>query len=247
MHHGDGQLLVSKVFSDTPAARSGAIHEGDRLVAVRQGNQQPVDVRGMTIQKVVSLIRGAKGSLVTLTIVPLGKADSEAIVIPFTRAATKELNRFGDGHYIAKGTLPPNFKAIGLAANDAFELNSSVGKLIVLEFWARWCAPCHKSLDDLQECRIKHPEWKDRVQLIAVAVDDEKRDASECFRQRGRGWKDIYTVWAGPSILRSFHISGLPTIYVLDESGRVIAAGEMNVSSVIGNALRDETHKRAGR
>jgi thiol-disulfide isomerase/thioredoxin len=241
----DGQLLVGKVFPGTPAARSGKIHEGDRLIAVGQGNQQSVDVKAMPIEKVVPMIRGAKGSVVILTIIPAGKADTDAIVVPLTRAATKELNRFGDGNYIALGAMAPNFNAVELATGDKYELKNSLGKIVVLEFWARWCGPCLKAVDHLQKCREQHPEWKDRVKLIAVAVDDEKKDAAECFQQNGQGWKHIDAVWTGPNSFKAFHISGLPTIYVLDEGGRVIAAGGMDIPSVIKKALSNVRPRRS--
>ena len=86
-------------LKEGPAKRSGQIKEGDRIVAVAQGNAKPlsdngttfvppsssdqpqhntdpVDVIGMPLDKIVEMIRGPKGTQVTLTIIPVDSADT---------------------------------------------------------------------------------------------------------------------------------------------------------------------------
>ncbi len=61
-----------------PAARSGRLKVGDRIVAVAQGNQKPVDIVDMPLPDAVKLIRGPKGTRVRLTLIPAGAADASA-------------------------------------------------------------------------------------------------------------------------------------------------------------------------
>jgi carboxyl-terminal processing protease len=63
-------------LKEGPAKKSGKLKANDRIVAVAQSNAEPVDVVGMPLPKIVELIRGPKGSQVTLTIIPSGEADS---------------------------------------------------------------------------------------------------------------------------------------------------------------------------
>jgi carboxyl-terminal processing protease len=79
---GIGALLTSedgvckiKELKPGPAAKSGKIKEGDSIVAVAQGTNEPVDVVEMPLNKVVHLIRGAKNSEVRLTIMPADATD----------------------------------------------------------------------------------------------------------------------------------------------------------------------------
>ncbi len=58
-----------------PAKRSGQISAGDRIVRVAQSNAEPVDVVGMPVDKIVEMIRGPKGTQVSLTILPVNAAD----------------------------------------------------------------------------------------------------------------------------------------------------------------------------
>lgn len=58
-----------------PAMRSKLLKPNDKIVAVAQGDDEPVDVVDMKLSKVVDLIRGPKGSKVRLTVVPADAPD----------------------------------------------------------------------------------------------------------------------------------------------------------------------------
>ena len=73
----DGYCLIHRLLPGGPAAKSKKIKENDKIIAVAQSNQPPVDVVDMSLSKAVQLIRGPKGTEVTLTIIPAG-ADASA-------------------------------------------------------------------------------------------------------------------------------------------------------------------------
>jgi carboxyl-terminal processing protease len=73
----DGYCTIHRLLPGGPAAKSNKIKENDRIIAVAQSNQPPVDVVDMSLGKAVQLIRGPKGTEVRLTIIPPG-ADSSA-------------------------------------------------------------------------------------------------------------------------------------------------------------------------
>jgi carboxyl-terminal processing protease len=72
----DGYCKIRELTPEGPAAKSKKLKPGDRIVAVAQGSGEPVDVVDMKLNKVVELIRGAKGSEVRLTVIPADAADS---------------------------------------------------------------------------------------------------------------------------------------------------------------------------
>jgi carboxyl-terminal processing protease len=63
-----GYCTINTLLPGGPAAKSKLINEKDRIIAVAQGSQPPVDVVDMDLEKVVQKIRGPKGTEVRLTI-----------------------------------------------------------------------------------------------------------------------------------------------------------------------------------
>jgi carboxyl-terminal processing protease len=78
----DHYILVNDLVPGGAAWQQGKLEIGDLIQAVTQENKEPVDVTDMPIDKVVSMIRGPKGTVVILTV---KKADGTMKTIPITR------------------------------------------------------------------------------------------------------------------------------------------------------------------
>ena len=66
----DGAAKIEKVIPGGPAARDGRLKAGDKIIAVTQEDGETVDIMHWPLYKAVGVIRGKKGSKVTLTIIP---------------------------------------------------------------------------------------------------------------------------------------------------------------------------------
>src|SRR5664280_735364 len=66
----DNQCVVKELIPGGPADLGKQLHPNDKIIAVSGEGGEPVDVIGMKLRKVVDLIRGQKGTKVTLTFVP---------------------------------------------------------------------------------------------------------------------------------------------------------------------------------
>lgn len=77
----EGYPKVLAVVPGSPAAKSAAFHPNDRIEAVAQGAEGPfVETSGMKLDRVVKLIRGAKGTVVRLRVIPADALDPAARV-----------------------------------------------------------------------------------------------------------------------------------------------------------------------
>lgn len=76
----DGKTKIVRLIAGGPAAGSGELGKGDLIVAVAQGDADPVDVVEMRLEDVVQLIRGKKGTEVRLTIQPAANPTMPKIV-----------------------------------------------------------------------------------------------------------------------------------------------------------------------
>jgi carboxyl-terminal processing protease len=75
-------VTVASIVTGSASWRQGELEEGDKLLKVSQGSEEPVDVVGMGINKVVRLVRGKKGTEVRLTV---RKKDGSTKVVPIVR------------------------------------------------------------------------------------------------------------------------------------------------------------------
>ncbi len=71
----DGYATIEEVIAGGPADLNKRLQPGDRIVAVGEGTKEPVDVVNMNLNHVVDKIRGPKGSIVHLVVLPAGSAD----------------------------------------------------------------------------------------------------------------------------------------------------------------------------
>jgi carboxyl-terminal processing protease len=87
----DGYTVVQKTVIGGPAEQSKLLHEGDRIIGVGQGLEGDIsDIVGWRLQDVVEQIRGPKGSVVRLQILPKGSVnESEPETITLVRNKIK--------------------------------------------------------------------------------------------------------------------------------------------------------------
>jgi carboxyl-terminal processing protease len=76
----DGYCEIQSLVPGGPALKSNLLKPNDKIVAVAQTNQAPVDVIDMELSKIVQMIRGPKGTQVRLTVIPADDPKSRKIV-----------------------------------------------------------------------------------------------------------------------------------------------------------------------
>ncbi|MNL38492.1 Thiol-disulfide oxidoreductase ResA [compost metagenome] len=114
----------------------------------------------------------------------------------------------------------PNFSYKDFSGQE-LELKSLTGKVVILNFWASWCAPCVEEVPSLIKL-VK--EFKGEVQLIAVSGDSRKEDI-EVFLKSFPELKhvDIKIVWdEDRSLMKKFDVTRLPESLVLGKDQKVV-------------------------
>jgi carboxyl-terminal processing protease len=81
----DGFCKIRELVPGGPAARSGKLKTGDRIVAVNQPGKEPADLVDLPLPQAVELIRGPKGTDVTLTIIPAGAGEDARKTVTIRR------------------------------------------------------------------------------------------------------------------------------------------------------------------
>ncbi|MFQ5654723.1 MAG: PDZ domain-containing protein, partial [Planctomycetota bacterium] len=101
----DGHTTVRSIIPGGAADRDGRLKPKDRIVAVGQGPAgETVDVVGMKLSDVVQMIRGKRGDIVRLKVLPVG--GTEAVVYDITRARIELKDRVAEGEVFEHGRRP---------------------------------------------------------------------------------------------------------------------------------------------
>jgi peroxiredoxin len=233
----EGEDVVVKVLlPDAAAASSHAIHVGDRIIAVAEEDGADLPVTGWKIDEVVPLIRGPKGTSVRLTIVPAKKDDTQAYVISLVRGELKELAQWGDGALLKSDTKAPNIQLLPLERQTSEQLADYAGQIVVLEFWSISCGPCQAKMADLQSYPDKYPAWKGKVALISVSGISDDEDAV-IKHVKAKGWNKTHNVRVGVEAMKAYHVNALPTVYVIDQQGKIVESSHVLDIPTIVNRL----------
>ncbi len=96
----DHYIRIVNIVPGGASWRQGELEADDLILSVAQDGKEPVGVGDMRINKVVKMIRGPKGTLVTLTI---KKPDGEIKVVPITRDVVKIETAYARGAILEPG------------------------------------------------------------------------------------------------------------------------------------------------
>jgi thiol-disulfide isomerase/thioredoxin len=105
-------------------------------------------------------------------------------------------------------------------------LRSLLGKIVYLEFWATWCGPCKTPMAKLNTVtRNRRSDWADRVEVIAVSIDDSEDVVYRYIETRG--WTNVRHYRTGERdrirfkspAADKFGIQGVPSAILVDPEG----------------------------
>jgi len=126
----------------------------------------------------------------------------------------------------------PDLETFGLEGT----LPAREGRVVMVDFWATWCAPCKASFPAYSAMQ---KELADRgLTIVAVSVDKQREPYAEFVKKFA---PDFVTVRdGGQKLVSAMKVPGMPTCYLIDRKGvlRVIHSGFHGDASV--RELREE-------
>lgn len=134
----EGRFVVKQVLAGGPAAASGQIKPGDRIVAIAQDDKPAVPTEGLPIAKAVQMLRGPKGTVVQLTIATGEGEEAAQRIVTLVRGELKLLRPAP----AAAVAFEPGKAAPEIEGEDVegkrFKLSDYRGKVVLLDFWGDW-------------------------------------------------------------------------------------------------------------
>jgi cytochrome c biogenesis protein CcmG, thiol:disulfide interchange protein DsbE len=116
------------------------------------------------------------------------------------------------------GKPAPDFELPSLQQEN-IKLSGYKGKVVYLDFWASWCAPCRETFPFMNQLREKFA--KDGLEIVAVNIDTKRPDADKFLAQIPAEFTILFD--AKRAIAKIYELKGLPTTFLIDRDGNLVS------------------------
>jgi len=139
------------------------------------------------------------------------------------------------------GSIAPDFSGPGLE-DEILSLSDVNSKVIMIDFWASWCAPCRVENPFLVYLNTKYS--KEEFQVIGVSLDRTREAWENAIKEdKLENWIHISHLkfWNEP-IAKLYNVVQMPTSYVLNSEKKILAMNVKNqdLDNLIGEQLMSQ-------
>lgn len=117
---------------------------------------------------------------------------------------------------IATSSPAPDFTLKSLEGPN-LRLQEQRGKVVLLNFWATWCAPCREEMPQLNKLYEKYRA--SGFTLLGVNVDEDSRNAAGIANQLGVKFPVLFD--SDKRVSKLYDLSAMPSTVMIDRDGKV--------------------------
>lgn len=119
------------------------------------------------------------------------------------------------------GAVPTSFDTKDLNGKP-ISLAKYKGKVLLVDFWATWCAPCVASLPELQDVYDKY--HSKGLEVVGVSLDEDKKELTSFIKSHKLMWPQIYDGKGFDSpVVKNYGLKAIPFLLIVGRDGKVAA------------------------
>lgn len=117
----------------------------------------------------------------------------------------------------ARKRLVPTFELVTLSG-DFVTSEELAGKVVLLDFWATWCAPCVMAIPDLK--MLARRRAKDPFVLLSISVDSDEAALRAFLKEHEATWPQVWDQRS--ELTRKCKVESFPTYLLVDHTGEIV-------------------------
>lgn len=118
------------------------------------------------------------------------------------------------------GAKAPDFT---LPTVDGSELRLSDlrGKVVLLDFWASWCAPCRGELPNVKKIYEKY--HADGLEVVGISLDNKRENWLKAIEEEQLPWIQVSSLKAFDcDVAKTYSVQAIPRMFIIDRDGTII-------------------------
>ncbi|MCP4236974.1 MAG: TlpA family protein disulfide reductase [Aestuariibacter sp.] len=112
----------------------------------------------------------------------------------------------------------PNIKLPGLHGEEV-DLTKLTGKVVYLDFWASWCAPCLRSFPWMKSIKARYQEQG--LEIVAVNLDKQRKLADAFLERVEVNFQVAFDSTGDTAAL--YKLRGMPSSFLIGRDGKLYA------------------------
>jgi peroxiredoxin len=140
----------------------------------------------------------------------------------------------------AKGAPAYNF-SLKDTKDQTVSMSDFKGKVVVMDIWAMWCAPCLAEKPFFQKVE---ESFKDRKDIVFIGISHDGLDRKEVWKNfvAKKGFKNIELLANyDESIGKYYKVEGIPRFMIFDKEGKIVTVDAPRPSDPGFRSLIDQT------